>query len=258
VPLAPPAPDLTVDLETAPDDVSREAALAETPDEAPGPQADAPGDAPAERVIPELDHPIGTLAVLDHLLDSEEPQTVAQILAALPPGTTRNTAESAIKRCFDSKQIERTSPGTYRLAPPTPPEPAKPAAPPQSEPVPSDEMTDQDWLDALERWLGDSSTWDIEKLGPRPDSHDNRISLLIRMRFADRLRKREERRKDRQAAAARQAAADDALRNELLAAANGNFQRGSGLDDLVPVREVLKVLPLDRVPMVIRQKVDRR
>jgi hypothetical protein len=44
----------------------------------------------------------------------------------------------------------------------------------------------------------------------------------------------------------------------LLAAANGNFQPGPGLDDLAPIREVLKVLPLDRVVMVIRQKVDKR
>jgi len=61
-----------------------------------------------------------------------------------------------------------------------------------------------------------------------------------------------------EAAAARQAAADRELRDKLLAAANGNFQPGLGLDDVGPIKEVLKTVPLDRVIMTIRQKVDRR
>ena len=59
-------------------------------------------DAPAEQadmpVLPPIEYPIGPMrqAVLDHLLDTVDAgaQSVAQILAAMPPGTTRNTAES--------------------------------------------------------------------------------------------------------------------------------------------------------------------
>jgi hypothetical protein len=63
---------------------------------APSQQTAVPSESEApERVLPEPDHPIGTLrqAILDHLLDSAEagPQTVGQILAAMPAGTSRNT-----------------------------------------------------------------------------------------------------------------------------------------------------------------------
>jgi hypothetical protein len=48
------------------------------------------------------------------------------------------------------------------------------------------------------------------------------------------------------------------LRDQLIVATHGNFIPGPALDDVGPIREVLKVLPLDRVVMVVRQKVDRR
>ncbi len=73
----------------------------------------------AERGLPyDVEH-LGPLrrAVLDHLVDTDEPQSVAQLLSAMPPGTTRGSAESAIKREFDAGRIERVAPGTYRLAP---------------------------------------------------------------------------------------------------------------------------------------------
>jgi hypothetical protein len=72
-------------------------------------------------------------AILDHLIDSEDPQSVAQLIAALPAGTTRGTAETAIKREFDAGRIDRVAPGTYVLAKPKPPEPPKP---PPTEPLP--------------------------------------------------------------------------------------------------------------------------
>jgi hypothetical protein len=74
----------------------------------------------------------------------------------------------------------------------------------------------------------------------------------------DCVRKREERRRDREAAIAKQAAADAELRTTLLHACNENYSASLQVDDLAPVREVLKVLPLHRVVMVVRQKVDRR
>src|SRR5262252_8418272 len=55
-----------------------------------------------------IDH-LGILrrAVLDHLVDTApEPQTVAQFIAAMPPGFTRGSVESALKRNFDAGLIE--------------------------------------------------------------------------------------------------------------------------------------------------------
>jgi hypothetical protein len=48
------------------------------------------------------------------------------------------------------------------------------------------------------------------------------------------------------------------LRSKLLAACNGNFQPGPGLDDLSPIKSVLEIVPLDRVLTTIRYKVDKR
>jgi hypothetical protein len=208
-----------------------------------------PTDAPAERVLPEIEHPIGPLrqAVLDALLDSEGPRTVSQILAKLPVGTSRNTAESAIKRNFDAGLIERIAPGTYVLAKPKPPKPPKP--PPEEEAL---------LFAALEDWALDPSSWDVEKLGPPPDDADSRISLDIRTRFFDRVRKREQRRRDAEAAAAKQAAADRELRDKLIAATHGNFQPGPGLDDLGAIKAALELVPLDSIVQSIRSKTDRR
>src|SRR6266436_5906864 len=202
--------------------------------------------------IPESLGPVRR-AILEGLIDTEGPMSVSQLHAVMPPGTPRSTAEASILREFRSGRIERVSAGHYVLAKPKPPE-AKPSSPPPP-PTPDEEAT---WFVALEAWLVDRASWDVEKLGPRPNEPDNRIPPDIRMRFADRLRKRQERRREAEVAAAKRAAADRELRDKLLAAANGNFQPGPTLDDVGPIREVLKVLPLDRVLMVIRQKIDRR
>jgi hypothetical protein len=221
--------------------------------EAASPEA-AHAEQVAERALPfDVDH-LGPLhrAVLDALVDADEPLSVARIIAEMPPGTTRGSAESAIKREFDQGRIERVGPGLYVLAKPKPPE-AKPPSPP---PLPTfeDEAT---WLSALEAWATDPASWSAE-LGPPPDTLDNNIPPAVKLRFNDRVRKREERRRDREAAQARQSAADQELRTVLLRACNQNYSVNLPLDDLAPVREVLKVLPLDRAVMVIRQKVDKR
>ncbi len=186
--------------------------------------------------IPESLGPVRR-AILEGLIDSEGPMSVAELHALMPVGTPRGTTEAAILREYRSGRIIRTSPGHYTLAPARPVEQAKPA--PLPEPVGSDGHTDEQWL----AWLGDwraTGKWDA------PSKHN------------DRVRKREERRKDAEAATARRAAADAELRTALLTACNGNFSASLQVDDLAPVREVLKVFPLDRVVMVIKQKVDRR
>src|SRR2546427_9874106 len=118
VPPIQPAPEAVAELAGAP------------------PEAEAPG-APVvgERVLPEIEHPIGPLrqAVLDALADADEPLSVARIIAELPVGVTRNSAESAIKREHDAGRIMRTSPGHYTLAPPQPAKPPQPAPPSPAE-----------------------------------------------------------------------------------------------------------------------------
>jgi hypothetical protein len=143
-PIPPPGPESTAEVEAA------------------SPEA-APAEAPADRAAPfDVEH-LGPLrrAVLDALLDTEEPQSVAQILAAMPPGTSRGSGESAIKREFDAGRIMRTSPGHYALAPARPPG-AKPAAPPEPD------KSEDEWVAAIELWVIDPESWSREALGPRP------------------------------------------------------------------------------------------
>jgi DNA-binding IclR family transcriptional regulator len=75
-------------------------------DTAPAPEAEAETD----------DTRTARQKVIDHLTDTEGEQTVAEIIQGT--GLIRNTAEQAIFRAVQSEQIERTAPGTYRLAPP--------------------------------------------------------------------------------------------------------------------------------------------
>jgi hypothetical protein len=217
-----------------------------------GMPAAAPAEAPAERALPfDVEH-LGVLrrAVLDHLVDTEGPQSVAQILAAMPAGTTRGSGESAIRREWEADRIERVGAGLYVLAKLKPPKQAKPAP----QPSPTEEST---WLARLDAWATDPSSWDVEAFGPLPNQPNN-IPADIKARFNDRLRKRQERRREAEAAAAERTAADRELRSKLLAACNGNFQPGPGLDDLSPIKSVLEIVPLDRVLTTIRYKVDKR
>jgi hypothetical protein len=101
-PVQPPPPALEADAEVeaaAPDAAPRDAAASEAP--------------AAEPALQELDHPVGSLrqAVLDHLLDSEGPQTVAQIIAGLGGTVSRNTCESVIRRAYAAGEVERVAPG---------------------------------------------------------------------------------------------------------------------------------------------------
>jgi hypothetical protein len=231
------------------------------------PEVVSEGEAPVTReaaapALPEIEHAIGPMrqSVLDHLIDSVDagPQSVAQILAAMPAGTSRNTTESAIKREFDVGRIERVGPGLYVLAKPKPPGPSKP--PPSLEPPPPSPAghTDEEWIARIEAWQVNPASWNIEEDGPPPNDTNHRIPLDVVGRFKDRLRKREERRRDAEAAAARQAAADAELRDQLLAATGGNFTPGPSLDDVSPIRVAMELVPLDSVLTSIRCKTDRK
>src|SRR5258708_34147947 len=239
-----PVPDVAAELEVAPSEAEAPASV------------EAAADA---RPLPEIEYPIGATrqAVLDHFLDSEGDQTIAQIIAGVG-NASRNTIETAVRREYEAGRLLRGAPGVYRLASPKPPEPSKPAPPPQPESGRSDGMTNQQWFDALESWLVDSSSWDVEALGPPLDQPGHKIPWDISMRFSERLRKRLERRKDAEAAAARRAAADAELRDQLIAACYGNFTPGPGLDDVSPIRAILEDVPIDHVLIGLRQKVDRR
>jgi hypothetical protein len=219
--------------------------------------APASAAAPAERAMPEIEYPIGPLrqAVLDALADADEPLSVARIIAELPTGTSRGSGESAIRRELVQGRIERVGPGLYVLAKPTPAEQSKPA-PPDPPAVRIDGMTDQNWLAALENWAVNRS-WDTE-LGPSPDQADNRIPPAVRMRFADRLRKRQERRREAEAAATARAAADQELRDKLIAATGGNVIRGPGIEDVAPIKLALQVVPIERLLSAIRYQTDRK
>jgi hypothetical protein len=246
----PVAPSAEVPAGDTGEAASPEAAAAVEIDAAP-----ASAEAPAERIVPEIEHAIGATrqSILDEFLDSDRAElSMSEIKRALP-NVPPGTIEACVRREWQQGRLLRVSPGTYRLAPPRPAEPPKLA--PQPAPLPEDEAT---WFDALERWIVERSSWDVEKLGPPPDARDNRIPSEVRMRFNDRNRKRQERRREAEAAAAKRSAADAELRDKLLQACNQNYAPSLQVADLAPIREVLKVLPLDQLVMVIKQKVDRR
>jgi hypothetical protein len=101
-PAAPVPPEIPPDASAAPE--------VETPVSVELDAASVSAAAPAERALPfDVDH-LGPLrrAVLDALVDADEPLSVSRILAEMPPGTTRGSAESAIKREYDAGRIERS------------------------------------------------------------------------------------------------------------------------------------------------------
>src|SRR5258708_19102518 len=95
----------------------------------PAPEAAAPV---AERVLPEIEHPVGPLRqkIIDHFVDSEGDQSMAQIIAGLGGTVSRNTIESAVRREYEAGRLVRVSPRVYRLAPPPALNPTPPPPPP--------------------------------------------------------------------------------------------------------------------------------
>jgi hypothetical protein len=251
----PPVPELAAEVEAAPDAVSPEAAepVAVAPAEKVA-EAAPEGDAPV--AAPEIVYSNGSASelVVDHFTDSEGDQSMNQIKAALPH-IDPNTIESAVRRLWERGRLLKIRPGVYRLAPSeTPPEHPKPVPPPQAA------TPDDVWLIALERFFEDPASWNVLELGPRPDEPDNKIPPDVRLRFADRIRKRRERERDREAAIARQVEADAALRNRLIAGCYGNVTLGAtGLQDMAPVKAMLADgVPLEHILIGLKRTVDRR
>jgi hypothetical protein len=228
-------------------------AAAEAPAESVPPEAAA---APAREA--ELETEVNKSArekVLDHLTDSEGPQTVAEIIQGT--GLIRNTAEQAIFRAVQSGQLKRTAPGVYKLAAPKPPRPPSPEPPP---PPPAGH-TDEEWIARIEAWRVNPASWDIEENGPPPNDPNHRIPLDVVGRFKDRQAREAKEREKREAAAARQAAADAELCDKLLSVTGGNFMSGAnvhGLDDMSPVRAMLQIVPIEHVLIGLKRSVDRR
>jgi hypothetical protein len=249
-----PAPEATAELEDAPPQAAALDGLAPAPDEPVAASSSAAAPA-ADRAMPEIDYPVGPVrqAILDHFIDSEGDQSMAQIKAALP-NVLPGTVEACVRREWGAGRIERVAPGVYRLAPAKPPEPPKPA--PSPEPVVrSDGHTDEEWL----AWLGDwraGGKWE----GPgNPPGHPGCVVPPGAVaKHNDAVRKRAERQREREAATARQAAADRELRDKLIAATGGNIIRTSALDDLAPIKLAMQVVPLDRILSAIRSKTDKK
>src|SRR5258708_29339564 len=147
-----PVPDVAAELEVAPSEAEAPASV------------EAAADA---RPLPEIEYPIGATrqAVLDHFLDSEGDQTIAQIIAGVG-NVSRNTAETAIRREYEAGRLLRVAPGVYRLAPSKPPEPPNPTPPPEPEPVRRDGPTNEEWFAPPEAYLVHPSSWDVEKFAP--------------------------------------------------------------------------------------------
>jgi hypothetical protein len=182
--------------------------------------------------------------VIDHLTDSEGPQSVEQILAGT--GLNRNACEQAIFRAKKAEQIIWVAPGVYALAPP--------------KPLPSSRNghSNEEWVARIEAWQVNPASWNVEEDGPPPNDPNHRIPLDVVGRFKDRQAREAKEREKREAAAAKQAAADRQLRDQLLAACNYNYAHGLLTEDLAPIKLALETVPLDRVLSVIRWKVDRR
>src|SRR5258706_2305655 len=217
-------------------------ATGEAPAEAAPPEA-AAAPAPAPEAEPD-DTRSARERVIDHLTDSEGPQSVEQILAGT--GLNRNACEQAIFRAKKAEQIIWVAPGVYALAPP--------------KPLPSSRNghTNDEWIARIEAWQANPASWNIEEDGPPPNDPNHRIPLDVVGRFKDRQAREAKEREKREAAAAKQESADAALRDQLIAATGGNFTPGPGLDDLAPIKMALELVPLDYILSAIRHKTDRK
>jgi hypothetical protein len=206
----------------------------------------------ADRVLPEIEHAIGATRqrILDEFLDADRAELSMSEIKALLPDVLPGTVEACVRREWQQGRLERTKPGTYRLAPPKAVESPKPP------PLVDADKSEDEWFDALEAWAADPASWPVAALGPPPDDPASQVPLDIRTRFLDRVRKREARRRDAAAALARQAAADQQLRDQLLAVTGGNFVPGPGLDDVAPIKSAMQIVDLDTILIAIRGKLD--
>ena len=218
-----------------------------TPAEAPTePVPPAPSEAaaaPAPDAEPETDDGRSVRQkLLDHLADTEGPQTVAQILEGT--GVNRNALEQALYRATRAEQIERVAPGTYRLAPPKPPAPPKPEPPAPA----VGGRTYEEWMSLMDAWLANPANWDVATLGPAPGQPGTLVPVQATIMFNRRLERRE-----------KQEAEDFKLLDQLLTACHGNYSRTAALADPRPIHVILNSgVPIEDIISTIRYKVDRR
>src|SRR5258708_29187619 len=166
-------------------------------------------EAPAESVPPEaaaapapeadLETEVNKSArerVIDHLTDSEGPQSVEQILAGT--ALNRNACEQAIFRAKKAEQIIWVAPGVYALAPP--------------KPLPSSRNghSNEEWIARIKAWQANPASWKIEEDGPPPNNPNHRIPQDVVGQFKDRQKRERGKAAQQEAegAPARQAAAD--------------------------------------------------
>jgi hypothetical protein len=179
--------------------------------------------------------------LLDHLADTEGPQTVAQILEGT--GVNRNALEQALFRATKAEQIERIAPGTYKLAPPKPPPPPRPEPPAPA----VGGRTYEEWMAHFEAWYADPSTWNVATLGPAPGQPGCLAPMQASMMFARRLERRE-----------KQETEDFALLEKLLVACNGNYSRTVALADPRLIHVILNSgVPVEHIVSAIKAKVSR-
>jgi hypothetical protein len=184
--------------------------------------------------------------ILDAFEDNEGDLTVVQLMQ--DTGLNRNAVDSTLSVMVKRGLVLRVAQGLYRLAPPAlaPELPPAPAEQPRA-----DGVSAEQWLDWLWSWHR-SGQW--AGPGNPPDRVDGIITancvvpLDVWMTF---LGQRD--------AIAKQQAEDAALRDQLLPAANGNIIRGSGLNDVRPLRVMLASgVDMATIEQVIRAKHDRR
>jgi len=210
-------------------------AAAEVPAEPVPPAEAAAAPAPPAEPAETEDNRTAREKVLDHFADCDDPdQSVAQIIAGT--GLSRNTCEQAIFRAVQSEQLQRESQGVYRLAPP------KPLAPSRNG------HSNDEWIALIEAWQVNPASWNIEEDGAPPNDPSHRIPLDVVGRFKARQAREAKEREKREAA-------DVELRNQLIAACNGNFTPGPGIEDIAPIKAAMELVPLDLILSVIRWKV---
>jgi hypothetical protein len=202
------------------------------------PEAAAPS-APAPDVEPDETPDTRTARerVIDHLEDTEGPQTVAAIMQGA--GLDRGLLDSTLTRAVQRGLIERVAQGLYRLAPSKP----KPEPPPQ---VIDGRLLDE-WMALLERWFVDPDSWNVERDGPPPNVLGNRVPLPVHAQFKLRIERRKA-----------QEAADEALLDRLLAACNDNYGRDGRLLDLRPIHTIMNSgVRVETIIDVLHNEVDR-
>jgi hypothetical protein len=180
------------------------------------------------------------------LEDTEGPQHISAIVQGT--GLDRRVVDPVLSRGVKAGVFLRVAEATYALAPEKPAEPLPPA--PQDVPR-ADGIPASAWLDWLWSWHR-GAQW--EGPGSPPDKVQGimvancAVPLDVFMQFQGEL-----------FAVMKHEAEDDALRDRLLACANGNARMGRPLQDMRAVKIMLASgLSIEDLEFAVRQQFDRR